>query len=111
MEHSPAIVIGSGFGGSVAALRLAEAGIKTLVIERGKRWTIQDPTVNETFSTFDSLDGRAEWLNDTGRSETPAYEGLPITKHTGIMECVKHGKYTFWWVLLSAVDLIVMEGF
>ena len=95
MEHSPAIVIGSGFGGSVAALRLAEAGIKTLVIERGKRWTIQDPTVNETFSTFDSLDGRAEWLNDTGRSETPAYEGLPITKHTGIMECVKHGKYTF----------------
>lgn len=95
MEHSPAIVIGSGFGGSVAALRLAEAGIKTLVIERGKRWTIKDPTVNETFSTFDSLDGRAEWLNDTGRSETPAYEGLPITKHTGIMECVKHGKYTF----------------
>ncbi len=95
MEHSPAIVIGSGFGGSVAALRLAEAGIPTIVLERGKRWVINDPTVNETFSTFDSLDGRAEWLNGTGRSETPAYEGLPITKHTGIMECVKHGKYTF----------------
>lgn len=95
MEHTPAIVIGSGFGGSVAALRLAEAGIKTLVIERGKRWTIKDPTVNETYSTFDSLDGRAEWLNGTGKSQTPAYEGMPITKYTGIMECVKHGKYTF----------------
>ena len=95
MEHSPAIVIGSGFGGSVASLRLAQAGIKTIVLERGKRWTIHDPTVNETFSTFESLDGRAEWLNDTGRSETPVYDGKPITKHTGIMECVKHGKYTF----------------
>ena len=95
MEHSPAIVIGSGFGGSVAALRLAQAGIRTLVIERGKRWTIKDPTINDTFSTFDSLDGRAEWLNDSGKSQSPAYEGMPITKHTGVMECVKHGKYTF----------------
>jgi cholesterol oxidase len=95
MERIPAIVIGSGFGGSVAALRLAQAGIKTIVLERGKRWTIADPTINETFATFDSLDGRAEWLNDTGRSQTPAYEGKPITKYTGIMECVKHGKYTF----------------
>jgi cholesterol oxidase len=95
MEHIPAIVIGSGFGGSVAALRLAEAGVKTVLLERGKRWIINDPTINETFSTFDSLDGRAEWLNDTGRSQTPAYEGKPITKYTGIMECVKHGQYTF----------------
>lgn len=95
MEHIPAIVIGSGFGGSVAALRLAEAGVKTVLLERGKRWIINDPTINETFSTFDSLDGRAEWLNDTGRSQTPAYEGKPITKYTGIMECVKHGEYTF----------------
>lgn len=32
------IVIGSGFGGSVAALRLAEKGYKVCVIESGKRW-------------------------------------------------------------------------
>ncbi|WP_147312345.1 GMC oxidoreductase [Thermomonospora umbrina] len=32
-----AIVIGSGFGGSVAALRLGRAGVRTLVIERGRR--------------------------------------------------------------------------
>ena len=31
------IVIGSGFGGSVAALRLSEKGYKVLVIEKGKR--------------------------------------------------------------------------
>ncbi len=34
-----AIVIGSGFGGAVSACRLAEQGMKVLVLERGRRWT------------------------------------------------------------------------
>ncbi|MGA3089297.1 MAG: GMC oxidoreductase [Terriglobales bacterium] len=33
------IVIGSGFGGSVSALRLVEKGYKVAVIEMGRRWT------------------------------------------------------------------------
>ncbi|MCP4692849.1 MAG: GMC family oxidoreductase, partial [Desulfobacterales bacterium] len=32
------IVIGSGFGGSVSALRLSEKGYSTAVLEKGKRW-------------------------------------------------------------------------
>lgn len=36
------IIIGSGFGGSVAAMRLAEKGYRVLVIEKGKRWTDKD---------------------------------------------------------------------
>jgi len=32
------IVIGSGFGGAITACRLAEAGMKVLVLERGRRW-------------------------------------------------------------------------
>ncbi len=36
------VVIGSGFGGSVSALRLAEKGYRVLVLERGKRYRDQD---------------------------------------------------------------------
>lgn len=36
------VVIGSGFGGSVAAMRLAEKGYRVLVLERGKRFEDQD---------------------------------------------------------------------
>lgn len=36
------VIVGSGFGGSVSAMRLAEKGYKVAVIETGKRWRPQD---------------------------------------------------------------------
>ncbi len=36
MQHYDAVVVGTGFGGSVMAYRLAEAGMSVLVLERGK---------------------------------------------------------------------------
>ncbi len=36
------IIIGSGFGGSVAGLRLAEKGYKVLMLEQGKRYQSKD---------------------------------------------------------------------
>ncbi len=36
------IIIGSGFGGSVSAMRLTQKGYSVLVIERGKRWRDED---------------------------------------------------------------------
>jgi cholesterol oxidase len=36
------VIIGSGFGGSVSAMRLAEKGYRVLILERGKRFEDQD---------------------------------------------------------------------
>jgi cholesterol oxidase len=36
------VIIGSGFGGSVSAMRLAEKGYSVLVLERGKRYNSDD---------------------------------------------------------------------
>lgn len=38
-EEYDYLIIGSGFGGSVSAMRLAGKGYKVLVIEQGRRWT------------------------------------------------------------------------
>ncbi|KAJ6406704.1 hypothetical protein OIU84_010253 [Salix udensis] len=37
-----AIVVGSGYGGSVAACRMSTAGIKVCLLERGRRWKAED---------------------------------------------------------------------
>ena len=45
--HYDWIVIGSGFGGSVSALRLSEKGYRVLVIEKGRRFAPDDfPVTN-----------------------------------------------------------------
>lgn len=36
------VIVGSGFGGSVAALRLTERGYRVWVLEKGKRWRPED---------------------------------------------------------------------
>jgi len=47
------VVIGSGFGGSVSALRLAEKGYRVLVLEKGKRWAASDfPRTNWDLSRW-----------------------------------------------------------
>jgi cholesterol oxidase len=47
------IVVGSGFGGSVSALRLTEKGYKVLVLEAGRRWqTGEFPKTNWLLHKF-----------------------------------------------------------
>lgn len=42
MEHVGVVVVGSGFGGSVSAFRLADAGLRVCVLERGKAYAPGD---------------------------------------------------------------------
>jgi choline dehydrogenase-like flavoprotein len=42
MENVDAVIIGSGYGGSIPAARLAQAGMKVVVLERGKRLGASD---------------------------------------------------------------------
>jgi cholesterol oxidase len=48
------IIIGSGFGGAITARRLAEKGMNVLILERGRRWDVQQyprkPTDSWIFS-------------------------------------------------------------
>ena len=60
-EDHEVIVIGSGFGGSFVARRLAELGHQVCVLERGKRWNPGDFPRRP-----DELFGNV-WAPDAGR--------------------------------------------
>lgn len=61
--HYPVVIIGSGFGGAVSALRLGQAGIKTAVLERGNRWPLSDS--RKIFAHDMVADGRMFWHRTT----------------------------------------------
>ncbi|UXY19343.1 GMC oxidoreductase [Streptomyces cynarae] len=68
VDSAPAIVIGSGYGGAVAALRLGQAGIRTLVLEMGRLWNNPGPD-GTVFCSTSAPDGRSMWFRN--RTEAP----------------------------------------
>jgi len=80
-----AVVVGSGFAGAVAALRLGQAGVRTIVLERGKRWDVAED--GSTFCTVNEPDGRAAWFSD--HPHIGANKHVTIPRRAGLIDRIE----------------------
>ena len=85
-ERRRVVVIGTGFGGSVTALRLAERGVQVTLIERGLRWPSGQ---RDAFPTMFKPDRRVSWLSETNTAAGNLIPSQPWKPYTGLLERVK----------------------
>ncbi|MFJ9038694.1 GMC oxidoreductase [Streptomyces sp. NPDC102406] len=85
----PALVIGTGYGGSVAALRLAEAGVDVHMVEMGMAWDTPGAD-GKIFANTTSPDNRSFWLRTRTKQPLSNFLGFPIDRdiprYTGILD-------------------------
>ncbi|MBK3581163.1 GMC family oxidoreductase [Streptomyces sp. MBT65] len=94
VQTAPAIVVGSGYGGAVAALRLGQAGVTTLVLEMGRLWNTAGAD-GKIFCNTASPDQRSMWFKT--RTEAPLASFLwldvvnkDITAYPGVLDRVHY---------------------
>ncbi|MFB7310786.1 GMC oxidoreductase [Streptomyces sp. NPDC056192] len=97
--HVPALVIGTGYGGSVAALRLAQSGVDVHMIEMGMAWDTAGPD-GKIFSNTTSPDSRSYWLRTRTKQPLSNFLGFPIdkdvTRGTGILDAEEFSGITVY---------------
>ncbi|NIJ10786.1 cholesterol oxidase [Saccharomonospora amisosensis] len=93
-DFSPAVVIGTGYGAAVTALRLGQAGVPTLMLEMGQLWdTAADD--GRVFCDMLAPDRRSMWLKT--RTQAPLATFLwadinrDIERYAGVLDRVDHG--------------------
>lgn len=85
-ERRRVVVIGTGFGGAVTALRLAQSGVDVTLIERGKRWASGG---YNTFPTMFEPDRRVSWLSSENTAMSNLVPSLPWQPYTGLLERIR----------------------
>lgn len=90
--HTRNLVIGSGFGGAISALRLAQAGEPVTVLERGFKWP--NAPWRSIFSNDTLPDGRAFWFKRRATMLTglTAY----MDSFGGVMDATEYDNMTVW---------------
>ncbi|MGP3689903.1 GMC oxidoreductase [Streptomyces sp. IBSNAI002] len=90
----PVLIIGTGYGGSVAALRLAQAGVDVHMIEMGMAWDTPG-TDGKIFAHTTKPDYRSYWLRTKTKAPLSNFLGFPIDKnvpkYTGILDAEEMG--------------------
>ena len=93
-DHVPALIIGSGYGGAVTALRLTQAGIATNVVEMGMSWTTPGSD-GKIFCNMLSPDNRSYWLRTQTDQPVGYMLGFSINKtiarYTGVLDSEAFG--------------------
>ncbi|MCU1643222.1 MAG: Cholesterol oxidase [Nocardia sp.] len=88
-DKVPVLIIGTGYGGAVAALRLAQAGIDVAMVEKGMSWS-QAGSDGKIFCNMLSPDGRSFWLRTETDQPVNHFMGAPynksISKYTGVLD-------------------------
>ncbi|MEU8929648.1 GMC oxidoreductase [Streptomyces sp. NPDC048409] len=94
VDNAPAIVVGSGYGGAVAALRLGQAGVRTLMIEMGRLWNTAGSD-GKVFCSTAAPDKRSMWFKT--RTEAPLASFLwldvvnkDISPYPGVLDRVHY---------------------
>ncbi|MFD1538390.1 GMC oxidoreductase [Nonomuraea guangzhouensis] len=97
--HVAALVIGTGYGGSVAALRLAQAGVDVHMIEMGMAWDTPGSDGKIFCSTL-SPDNRSYWLRTRTKAPLNYFLGFPIdrdiSRYTGVLDAEEFSGITVY---------------
>lgn len=96
-EHVPIAIIGSGFGGSISALRLSQADKDVAIIERGNRWPTSK--YRKIFAHDMFPDGRSFWHRkksifpalpyDVSNLSNLRIKHKPILKFSGVLDIIE----------------------
>lgn len=93
-EFHEALVVGTGYGGAVTALRLGEAGVPTLMLETGRMWDTPGAD-GEIFSDMLTPDRRSTWLSEQTAVPVSHFLWIPISqgipRYTGALDRVDYG--------------------